>query len=193
MPEDEEQDENEDEQDIEAVRDKVERAAQLILFKRHREPGAKSWELKQTLGKRYPEIVEMLDQELQKIGLTIKEIEEGEDKPTRYYATMKGHPRLSDRTFGWRIDDMAALTIILSYIQSKRGKAPLEEVKDLLQEKLPKWRVEKNINRFDKMGYISEDDGMLYMDWRARAEIDQKEMLNELLQKEISEESEEEE
>jgi len=166
-----------------AMRDKIERAAQLILFKRHREPGAKSWELKQTLGKRYPKIVEMLDQELQKFGLTIKEIDEGEDKPTRYYATMKGNPRLSDRTFGWRIDDMAALTIILSYIQSKRGKAPVNEVKELLQEKLPQWRVEKNLKQFSKMGYISEDDGMLYMDWRARAEIDQKEMLNELLQR----------
>lgn len=175
---------------VEEIRDKMERAAQLILFKRHREPGAKSWELKKTLGRKYPEIVDMLDQELQKIGLTIKEVEEGEDKPTRYYATMKGHPRLSDRTFGWRIDDMASLTIILAYIQAKRGKAPVEEVRDLLKEKLPKWRVEKNINRFSKMGYISEDDGMLYMDWRTRAEIDQKDMLKGLLSKEI-EESEE--
>ncbi|KXB05200.1 hypothetical protein AKJ50_01560 [candidate division MSBL1 archaeon SCGC-AAA382A13] len=174
------------------VRDKIERAAQLILFKRHREPGAKSWELKQTLGKRYPEIVDMLDQKLQKIGLEVKEIQEEEDKPSRYYATMKGHPRLSDRTFGWRIDDMACLAVILTYIQSKRGKAPLDEVKDLLKEKIPKWRVEKNINRFTKMGYISEDDGMLYMDWRARAEIDQKEMLEQLLAKEIKESEKEE-
>ncbi|KXB07110.1 hypothetical protein AKJ51_02015 [candidate division MSBL1 archaeon SCGC-AAA382A20] len=175
----------EDEEGIEAVRDKMERAAQLILFKRHREPGAKSWELKQTLGKRYEEIVDMLDQELQRLGLTIKEIQKDEDKPARYYATMKGHPRLSDRTFGWRIDDMACLTITLAYIQSKRGKAPIDEVKDLLQEKIPKWRVDQNINRFTKMGYISEEEGMLKMGWRADAEIDQKEMLEELLSKEI--------
>lgn len=184
MPEENETDE---EEKIEAIRDRMARAAQLILFKRHREPGAKSWELKKTLGKRYPEIVDMLDQELQKIGLTIKEIKEGEDKPSRYYATMKGHPRLSDRTFGWRIDDMASLTITLAYIQSKRGKAPTDEVKDLLREKIPKWRVDRNINRFIKMGYISEDDGMLYTDWRTRAEIDQKEMLEQLLSKEIEE------
>lgn len=187
----EDKDKSEEEKDIEKIRDKMERAAQLILFQRHREPGAKSWELKKTLGKKYPEIVDMLDQELQKLGLTIKEIEEGEDKPTRYYATMKGHPRLSDRTFGWRIDDMASLTIALAYIQSKRGKAPTDEVKDLLQEKLPKWRVDRNINRFTKMGYLSEDDGMLYTDWRTRAEIDQKEMLEQLLSKEIEETDEE--
>ncbi|KXA92142.1 hypothetical protein AKJ64_03905 [candidate division MSBL1 archaeon SCGC-AAA259E17] len=82
---------------VEKIRDKMGRAAQLILFKRHRDPGAKSWELRKTLGKKYPEIVDMLDQELQKIGLTIKEIEEGEDKPSRYYATMKGNPRPGDQ------------------------------------------------------------------------------------------------
>ena len=181
-----------EEEQIDKIRDKMERAAQLILFKRHREPGAKSWELKKVLGKRYPEIVDMLDQELQKIGLTIKEIGEEEDGPTRYYATMKGHPRLSDRTFGWRIDDMASLTIALSYIQAKRGKAPLEEVKELLREKLPKWRVDRNINRFTKMGYLAEDDGMLFMDWRAEAEIDEEKMLEGLLSKEV-EDSEEKE
>ncbi len=192
MPEEEISEEEKEEEQVEKVRDRMARAAQLILFKRHREPGAKSWELKKTLGKRYEEIVDMLDQELQKIGLTIKEIEEGEDKPSRYYATMKGNPRISDRTFGWRIDDMASLTIILSYIQSKRGKAPTDEVKELLKEKLPKWRIDRNINRFIKMGYISEDDGMLYTDWRTRAEIDQKEMLEQLLSKEVDESEEEE-
>lgn len=167
---------------IEAIRDKMGRAAQLILFKHHRQPGAKSWELRKALGRNYTEIIKMLDQELRKIGLTIKEVSEGEDKPSRYYATMDGHPNLSDRTFGWRIDDMAALVVILSYIQSKRGKAPEEEVRDILREKFPKWRVDQIINRFIKEGYISEDDdGVLYMDWRTRAEIDQKELLGRLI------------
>lgn len=181
----------EENEDAGKMRDKIERAAQLILFKRHREPGAKDWELKKVLGKKYDEIVDMLNQELEKIGLTVQKIGEDEDGPTRYYATMKGHPRLSDRTFGWRIDDMASLTIALSYIQAKRGKAPIEEVKELLKEKLPKWRVDRNLNKFTKMGYLSDDDGMLSMDWRAEAEIDQKKMLEGLLKKE-SEESEEE-
>lgn len=183
----------EEEERVEEIRNRMGRAAQLIMFKRHREPGAKSWELKKALGKKYPEIVDMLDQELQKIGITIKKIGEDKDKPTRYFATMKDTPRLSDRTFGWRIDDMAILTVIISYIQSKRGKAPVDEVKEILQEKFPKWKIEKNINRFSKMGYISEDEGMLYMDWRARAEIDQKEMLKQLLSKQGEDLSEEEE
>lgn len=177
--------EDTEEERVEQIRDRMTRVAQLILFKRHREPGAKSWELKRAVGKKYPEIIEMLDQELQKIGITIKEIEEDENKPSRFYATMKGHPKLSDRTFGWRIDDMASLTITIAYIQSKRGKAPMDEIKDLLGEKFPKWRIDRNINRFIKMGYISEEDGVLYTDWRTRAEIDQKEMLEQLLSEEV--------
>ncbi|KXB02121.1 hypothetical protein AKJ44_01325 [candidate division MSBL1 archaeon SCGC-AAA261F17] len=185
MPKEEKTEEEIEEERIEAIREKMGRAAQLILFKHHRQPGAKSWELKRALGKKYPEIVKMLDQELQKIGLTIKEVSEGEDKPARYYATMAGHPRLSDRTFGWRIDDMAALVITLSYIQSKRGGAPEKEVKEILREKFPKWRVNQILNKFTKKGYISEDDeGILYIDWRTRAEIDQKELLGRLIGKE---------
>lgn len=187
MSEENEEDMNEgvEEERIEEIRDRIKRAAQLLLFKHHRQPGAKSWELKKAVGKKYPEIVKMLDQELGKIGLTVKEVKEGEETPTRYYATMKGHPQLSDRTFGWRIDDMASLVMILSYIQSKRGKAPREEVEDILREKLPKWRVDYNLNRFIKQGYISEDDeNILYIDWRTRAEIDQKELLGQLLGKE---------
>lgn len=187
MPEENEEDMNEgvEEERIEEIRDRIKRAAQLLLFKHHRQPGAKSWELKKAVGKKYPEIVKMLDQELGKIGLTVKEVKEGEESPTRYYATMKGHPQLSDRTFGWRIDDMAALVMTLSYIQSKRGKAPRGEIEDILREKLPKWRVDYNLNRFIKQGYISEDDeNILYIDWRTRAEIDQKELLGQLLGKE---------
>ncbi|MBS3815908.1 MAG: hypothetical protein KGY45_05045 [Hadesarchaea archaeon] len=186
MPEEEnneeKSEEEKEEERVEAIRNRMGRAAQLLLFKHHRKPGAKSYELKRSLGKKYPEILDMLDQELQKIGLTVKEVSEGEDKPTRYYATMSGHPRVSDRTFGWRIDDMAALVITLSYIQSKRGQAPEQEVQEILREKLPKWRVDQVINKFIKKGYISEDDeGILYIDWRTRAEIDQKKLLNQLI------------
>ncbi len=187
MPEDIKREEVEPEEDIVAIREKLARAAQLLLFRHHRQPGAKSWELKKALGKNYREIVNMFDQEIQEIGLTVKRISEGEGEkgPARYYVTMKEHPKLSDRTFGWRIDDMAALSITLSYILSKRGKAPLKEVERILQEKFPKWRVGYNIDRFIRRGYLDEDDeGMLYVGWRTRAEIDQKTLLGLLLGKE---------
>lgn len=179
--------EAENEEEVAAIREKMRRVAQLLLFKRHRQPGVKDWELKKALGKKWREIVKMFDEELGKIGLTVKRVSEGEEGEgaARFYVTMKGHPSLSDRTFGWRIDDMAALTIILSYILSKRGKSPLKEVERILHEKFPKWRVDYNIDRFIRWGYLSEDDeGMLYVGWRTRTEIDRKTLLGLLLGKE---------
>ena len=127
--------EEESEEEIAAIREKMGRAAQLLLFKRHRQPGAKDWELKKALGRKWREIIRMFDEELGKLGLTVKRVPEGEEDggEARFYVTMKGHPSLSDRTFGWRIDDMAALTIVLSYILSKRGKAPLKEIERILK------------------------------------------------------------
>jgi hypothetical protein len=176
-----------EERDIVELREKVARAAQLLLFKRHMQPGVKAWELKRELGRNYKEIVRMLDEEIGKFGLTVKRVSEEEGSESdRYFITMKGHPKVSGaRTFGWRIDDMAILTVTLSYILAKRGKAPLKEVERVLEEKFPRWRVEQNIDRFIRRGYLAEDDeGMLYVGWRARAEVDQKTLLSLLLGKE---------
>ena len=83
---------------------------------------------------------------------------------------------------GWRIDDVAGLATSISYIISKKGKAPRDEVEDLLRSKLPGWRVEMNMSRYIRSGYLGEDEhGMLYLDWRTRAEVDQKELVDLLL------------
>jgi hypothetical protein len=42
---------------------------------------------------------------------------------------------------GWRIDDVAGLAAAISHIIAKKGKAPREEVADLLRTKLPSWRL----------------------------------------------------
>jgi hypothetical protein len=57
-------------------------------------------------------------------------------------------------------------------------------VDDLLRSKLQGWRVEMNLNRYIRAGYLAEDEhNMLYLDWRTRAEVDQKELVNLLLSK----------
>jgi hypothetical protein len=182
-----------EEKDIIELREKVARAAQLLLFRRHMQPGVKAWELKRDIGRNYLEVIKVLDGELEKLGLTVKKVEEGEEgsESDRYFITMRGHPAVSEaRTFGWRIDDMAILTVALSYILSKRGKAPLKEVERVLEEKFPRWRVEQDIDRFIRRGYLAEDDeGTLYVGWRTRAEVDQKALLGLLLGREkVSEE-----
>jgi hypothetical protein len=131
-----------------------------------------------------------LDGELAKTGLHVKLVSEGGgDESDRYFITFRGHPTLTEaRTFGWRIDDMAMLTVALAHILAKGGKAQLKEVERILEEKFPRWRVETTLDRFIRRGYLSEDEkGLLYMGWRARAEIDQKTLLGLLLGKEKKE------
>ncbi len=175
------------------LREKLSRAAQLLLFRHHIMPGAKGWELRKALGRDYAQMLKLLDAELEKLGLAVKKVSEGEEGPEneRWFVTLRGHPKLTDaRTFGWRVDDMAMLTVALAHVLSKGGKAPLKEVERMLGEKFPRWRVESTIDRFIRRGYLSEDDqGVLYMGWRAMAEVDQRTLLGMLLGKEKSEET----
>jgi hypothetical protein len=175
---------------------KIKKAAQILLYKRHMKPGVKGWELKNLLGSDYPKILNVLDDQLKKLDLQIKIIYQNEqtppEKPTleelnkaRFYVTVKGGFQTKDaRTMGWRIDDIAGLATTISSIISKKGKAPRNEVEYLLKTKLPGWRVEMNLNRYIKSGYIGEDEhNQLYLDWRTRAEVNQKKLIDLLLLK----------
>ena len=172
---------------------KIKRAAQLLLYKRHMKPGLKGWELKNKLGPEYPKILKVLDNHLEKLNLQVKTVFEGEpptEKPTleklntaRFFITLReGLPLKDAKMMGWRIDDVAGLATTISYIISKKGKASRDEVEDLLRTKLPRWRVEMNLNRYIRSGYLAEDEnGMLYLDWRTRAEVNQKALVELLL------------
>jgi hypothetical protein len=174
---------------------KTKRAAQLLFYKRHRKPGVKGWELKNKLGSDYPKILKVLDNHLEKLDLQVKTVFEGEkpsEKPTleelnraRFFITLRGgFPSQDTKMMGWRIDDIAGLATAISYLISKNGKAPREEVEDLLRTKLPGWRVNMNMSRYIRSGYLAEDeDNMLYLDWRTRAEVDQKALVELLLLK----------
>ena len=85
---------------------------------------------------------------------------------------------------GWRIDDLAGLAVSLAFIISKGGKASRKDLEDLLKMKLPGWRVDMNLNRYLRLGYLIEDENeQLYLGWRARAEVDQKKLIELLLEK----------
>jgi hypothetical protein len=136
----------------------------------------------------------VLEEEVNKLGLTIKRVSEGEPESDRYFLTLKGHPTLTEaRTFGWRIDDLAMLTVALAHLLAKGGKAPFKEVEGILEEKFPKFRVEPTLERFIRMGYLSEDEqGILYVGWRTRAEVDQRTLLTLLLGREVKGEASQE-
>jgi hypothetical protein len=171
---------------------KIKRAVQLLFYKRHRIPGVKGWELRRKLGSDYPKVLDILKENLEKLGLTIKIVFEEEDsieKPkldqldkARFYVTLKGQSFFEAKLVGWRIDDLAGLAVTIGYIICKMGKVPRKEVENLLRIKLPGWRVDLNLNRYLRNGYIVEDEnGFFYLGWRALAEVDKDKLIDMFL------------
>lgn len=173
---------------------KMRKAAQLLFSKRHFIPGVKGWELKRRIGPGYMRVIKILEEYLAKIGLTIKIVFEEETTPpenpsheqydkARFYITIKDEMTTEDaKMMGWRIDDLAALCASIAFIISRGGKTPRKDLEDLLKEKMPEWRVEANLNKFMRMGYLVEDEnGIVYIGWRTRAEVDQKKLIDLLI------------
>ncbi|MGQ9624667.1 MAG: hypothetical protein ACUVT9_04775 [Candidatus Bathycorpusculaceae bacterium] len=172
---------------------KMKRATHMLFYRRHKKPGVKGWELRKALGADYPKVLSILDNYLKPLDLQVKTIFEEEnpvEKPTveqldkaRFYITLRGDLTPKEaKMIGWRIDDLAGLAITIAYIMSKRGKAPRKEVEEMLRDKLPGWKVSLNVDRYIHYGYLTQDENeQLYLDWRTRAELDQKALIDMLL------------
>jgi len=173
---------------------KMKRATHMLFYRRHQKPGVKGWELHKALGIDYPKVLGILDDYLKSLDLQVKTVFEEEKTPAekpsieeldkaRFYITLRGEltPKES-KMIGWRIDDLAGLAVAISYIISKKGQAPRKDVEELLDEKLPGWKVGLNIDRYIRYGYLQQDDNdQLYLDWRTRAEVDERALINLLL------------
>jgi hypothetical protein len=174
---------------------KVKRAVHMLFYRRHKKPGVKGWELRKALGSDYPKVLTVLDDYLKTLDLQVKTVFEEEkpvEKPTleefdkaRFYVTLRGELTPKEaKMIGWRIDDLAGLAIAMAFIISKKGKAQRKEVEELLREKLPGWKVGINVDRYVRYGYLTQDENeQLYLDWRTRAEVDQKALIDTLLAK----------
>ena len=179
---------------------KMKRATHMLFYRRHQKPGVKGWELHKALGVDYPQVLSVLDDYLKSLDLQVKTVFEEEKTPAgkpsieeldraRFYITLRGelNPKES-KMIGWRIDDLAGLAVVISYIISKKGQAPRKDVEELLSEKLPGWKVGLNIDRYIRYGYLQQDDNdKLYLDWRTRAEVDERALINLLLSAEAAE------
>jgi hypothetical protein len=175
---------------------KIKKATQMLFYKHHQKPGVKGFELHKALGSDYPKVLNLLDDYLKPLDLQVKTVFEEEktpEKPTlqeldnaRFYVTLRGDSSTKDKLIGWRIDDLAGLAVTISYIISKKGQAPRRDVEKLLSEKMPNWKIGLNIDRYIRYGYLEQDDnGQLYLDWRTRAEVDQRALINMLLSSDI--------
>ncbi|MDI6690732.1 MAG: hypothetical protein QME50_02545 [Candidatus Bathyarchaeota archaeon] len=174
---------------------KIKRAVHMLFYRRHKKTGVKGWELRKVLGSDYPKVLKILDDYLKALDLQVKTIFEEEkafEKPSlenfdsaRFYITLRGDLAPKEaKMIGWRIDDLAGLAITIAYIISKKGKVPRKEVEELLRDKLPGWKVGLNIDRYIRYGYLTQDENeQLYLDWRTRAEVDQKALIELLLSK----------
>jgi hypothetical protein len=170
---------------------KVKKATQMLLYRRHAKPGVKGWELHKALGSDYPKVLDVLDDYLEPLDMQVKVVFEEEktpQKPTveeldkaRFFVTLKD-VATKDKLMGWRVDDLAGLAITISYIVANKGQATRKDVEKLLAEKIPNWKVQLNVDRYIRYGYLMADDkGQLYLDWRTRAEVDQKKLIDMLL------------
>jgi hypothetical protein len=168
---------------------KTKDAVHLLFFQHHRLPGVRGWELRQELGPEWQNVIEVLDKSLQPLDLKVTRVIDDPDiiepdqtqlADARYYVTLRGSmDQKTVKTVGWRVDDIAGLAVAIAYIISKQGKAPRIDVEKALQEKLPGWRVKLNVDRYIQDGYLGEDDKqVLYLDWRSRAEVDQKQLID---------------
>ncbi|MEM2080964.1 MAG: hypothetical protein QW744_01680 [Candidatus Bathyarchaeia archaeon] len=177
---------------------KMKRATHMLFYRRHQKPGVKGWELRRVLGSDYPKVLEILDDYLKSLDLQVKTVfEEGKapsGKPSleeldkaRFYITLRGELTPKEaKMIGWRIDDLAGLAVTIAYIISKKGQAPRKDVEAMLSEKLPGWKVGLNVDRYIRYGYLQQDDKeQLYLDWRTRAEVDEKALTDFLLKSEV--------
>jgi hypothetical protein len=172
---------------------KIKRAVHLLFYRKHRKPGVKGWELRKALGSDYLKVLRVLDKHLKHFDLQVKTVFEGEkppEKPTleqlnkaRFCITLRGELTPKEaKMIGWRIDDLAGLAVTIAYIMSKKGKATRKEVQELLQNKLPGWKVGINIDRYVRYGYLMQDENeQLYLDWRTHTEVDQKALIDLVL------------
>jgi hypothetical protein len=162
---------------------KVKKAAQLLIFRRHRLPGVKGWELKKALGAEYMEVIDVLNSILERLGMEVRRMSEEEagreETAERFMVVLK--TPLVEKASGERIDNVALLSATLAYIISKQGKASRKSVEDFLSDKFPKRRIYFALDRYIREGYLGENEKMLFIGWRTRAEVDKKSLLDLIL------------
>jgi hypothetical protein len=170
----------------------------MLFYKRHQKPGVKGWELHKALGVDYPKVLEILDDYLKSLDMQVKTVFNGEKKAgenpsieeldkARFYITLRGELTPKEtKMIGWRIDDLAGLAVTITHIISKKGQAQRKDVEELLGEKLPGWKVGLNLDKYIRYGYLQQDDNdLMYLDWRTRAEVDEKALIDLLLRSDM--------
>lgn len=161
---------------------KVKRLIAVLFLRSRSRPGVRGYELRKFLGENYMEVVRAAQRKLEDLGLEIKavtddgkilDISSEEDfSEARFVLVVREELKPEElKSCGWRIDDIAVLATAIIYILSLRGKAPRENIVNLLKDKIPEWRVNTALDRFIKAGYLEEENDLLKLGWRTYAEV----------------------
>ncbi|HDI74141.1 MAG TPA: hypothetical protein ENF57_03960 [Candidatus Korarchaeota archaeon] len=161
----------------------IKRAARLLLFRSGMKPGVKGWELAKVLGKDYLEVIKALNERLKELGLEVVavndkgkrlKLEGGKElRKATFLVVLRGPISLQEaKTSGWRIDDLAMLSVSLLYLLAKGGSAQYKELLEVLKSKFKGPRVEYVLGKMLRMGYLEQDGDTVKIGWRSRVEID---------------------
>ncbi|MCX8176108.1 MAG: hypothetical protein N3E48_02610 [Candidatus Bathyarchaeota archaeon] len=165
----------------------LKKLVKVLLLQKHKIPGVKGSELKRIFGKDYPKLLMVLDDEVKKLGLKVKvfsddafkkSLNEISDKDWILLTFEEGEFEEWSNVSGWRVDDLAILAATIVYINSKGGTVSRSEIEKFLAEKFSVWRIRLNLERFTRLGYLSEDENnVLRIGWRTKAEVDEKHLM----------------
>lgn len=169
----------------EELQKKALKALRLLLIETSSLPGLKGWELKKHLGKDYLEVIKVASIEADKLGMKIAMVPDDEapkDFEKARFVLMTKEP-LSEADYSrWlRIEEIASLAMILVKISLRGGSAPLDVIIRILTEKLPRWRVNQIISKLERLGYIKEENGVVFKDWRSKVEIDETGFIKDII------------
>ncbi|MDP7974833.1 MAG: hypothetical protein ACP5UI_02875 [Thermoprotei archaeon] len=172
----------EDQEERTRMMERVALAAQLLLLKRHRNPGVREWELKRVLGEDYRAVLAALSEKLSDLGLEVKEVDDG--GTPRFLVTIRGRPPkgIEPALAGYRVDAVAALATAVAFVAAHGGKSPQQKIEEVLASKLSRTRARMLLQRFIDDGYLKAGpSGSLELGWRTAAEIDLKELSSRLI------------
>lgn len=174
------------------VESKIALLLRFLLFKSHRYPGVKGWELERKFGKNFPRYIEALNLILEKFSLTIQMIppEDVENKTpieglraTRFVIVAKPPISMTEaKLCGWSIDELACLSASIAYIIANGGSIQRTKLQEFLAEKLPNWHVKASLKKFTRDGYLTLEEDVFKIGWRTYAELDLEEFTQKLLE-----------
>lgn len=169
----------------EEIEQKARKVLKLLLIETSSIPGMKGWELKKHVGRDYLNAVKVAAVQADGLGMKIAIVPDEEDPENMdraRFVLMPKEPISELELSRWmRIEEVAALAILISEITIRGGAAPLQAVERILTSKLPKWRVNQIISKLKRLGYIKEENGLIMKDWRSKLEIDETGFIREII------------